>query len=102
MTIAIEIEHIMSIRWTKQRAQNLRSVRSLRDLSQEKVSLLLEQQGIRVSRQYLNRMELGAGVKGVSPQILRGLCEALGVTLPEILCLNSEKNLYSEVDERNS
>jgi len=101
MTITIAIEHIMSIRWTKQRAQNLRSVRSLNELSQEKVSLLLEQQGIRVSRQYLNRMESGAGVKGVSPEILRGLCETLRVTMPEILCLESKEILCFGVDKCN-
>lgn len=101
MTIAIEIEHIMSICWTKQRAQNLRSVRFLRNLSQEKVSLLLEQQGVQISRQYLNRMESGAGVKGVSPQILRELCKVLGVTMPEMLCLKPDEVLCSGVDKCN-
>ena len=97
--IMLPLSEITSIKWTIERGRNLKSLRgqmSLQDLA-ERVGIC----GYKVSRQYLNRLESDPTIKGASPEMLRAICEALGVSLSTLLNLPYQKILQLGGDNRN-
>ncbi|MDF0552206.1 helix-turn-helix transcriptional regulator [Kamptonema sp. UHCC 0994] len=89
--VMMPLSEILSIRWTEERRKRLKELRKEYPLTLSELNRRLSQQGVTVSRQYLSRMELDPEVKGISPELAKGLCGVLEVPLPELLCLNSQK-----------
>jgi len=85
--IMLPMSEVMSIRWTGDRRIKLRQLRgemALADLARK-----LNDIGVTISRQYLHRLETDEEVKGVSTEIIEGLATVLGVTVTDLLCLDS-------------
>jgi transcriptional regulator with XRE-family HTH domain len=97
--IMLPLTEVSSIRWTDERRERLRELRKdmkLSDLARE-----LANKGVSVSRQYLYRMESDPNVRGATPELLVALSNVLGVSLSELLCLNSQNIVQLGVDTRN-
>ena len=95
-TIMLPLEEIFSVRWTESRRNQLKKLRgktSLASLAQK-----LNEKGVSVSRQYLYRLETDAEVRGISPDLLLGLCSVLEVSMSKLLCLKSQKIVQLGVD----
>jgi DNA-binding Xre family transcriptional regulator len=93
----LPMSEILSIKWSTQRGSRLRQMRgeiALADLARK-----LNDEGIVISRQYLHRLETDEEVKGVSTEIIEGLSIVLGVTVTDLLCLDSRLVVLSWVDK---
>ena len=91
--IMLPISEVLSIKWTGDRRAKLRQLRgemALADLARK-----LKHKGVTISRQYLHRLETDEEVKGVSTEIVEGLATVLGVTLTDMLCLDSRLIMLS-------
>ena len=85
--IMLPMSEVLSIRWTGDRRAKLRQLRgetALADLARK-----LNDIGVTISRQYLHRLEIDEEVKGVSTEVVEGLATVLGVTITDLLCLDS-------------
>lgn len=91
--IMLPMSEVLSVRWNEQRSRKLRSLRgemALADLARK-----LNDIGITISRQYLHKLETDDEVKGVSTEIIEGLSTVLGVTVTDLMCLDSRLILLS-------
>lgn len=95
----LPLTEISSIRWTDERRERLRELR--KDMKLSDLARKLANDGVMVSRQYLYRMETDPNVRGATPELLVALSTVLGVSLSELLCLNSQSIVHLGVDARN-
>jgi len=89
--VMLPMSEILSIKWTDERRQRLRELRGSMTLVE--LAKRLDSNGIKVSRQYLHKMETDSEVRGASPEIVQGLCAVFNVSAADLLCLNSQKIL---------
>ncbi len=91
--IMLPMSEVLSIRWTKDRQAKLHQLRG--ELAYADLARKLNDAGITISRQYLHRLENDEDVKGVSTEVIEGLATVLGVTVTDLLCLDSRLVLLS-------
>jgi DNA polymerase I-like protein with 3'-5' exonuclease and polymerase domains len=95
--VMLPLSEILSIKWTDERRQRLREIRG--EMTLVELSKRLESHGIKVSRQYLHRMESDSDVRGATPELVQGICAVFNVTEADLLCLNSHKIVQLGVDK---
>ena len=89
--VMLPMSEILSIKWTEERRRRIRELRG--DMTLVELAKKLDSNGIKVSRQYLHKMETDSDVRGASPELVQGLCAVFNVTEADLLCLNSQRIL---------
>ncbi|MBW4508285.1 MAG: helix-turn-helix transcriptional regulator [Scytonematopsis contorta HA4267-MV1] len=92
----LPMSEVLSIKWTPERRSKLREIRGRIPLVD--IASRLNEVGVEISRQYLYKIETSDDVKGVSPEIIEGLAIVLGVSVTELLCLDSRLIVLPRVD----
>lgn len=87
--VMLPLSEVLAVKWTDARRRKLKELRG--DVPLAELARRLSKIGVTVSRQYLDRMEKDADVKGASPELLLGICQVLGVDVAQLLCLNQTK-----------
>ena len=85
--IMLPLSEVASIKWTPERGRNLQRLRG--EMPMLELARRVENNGYKVSRQYLQKLESDPSVKGVCPKMLKAVCKSLGITMSEILGLPS-------------
>jgi DNA-binding Xre family transcriptional regulator len=97
-TIMLPLSEVLTVKWSAQRRNNLRSLRgqiSLMDLAKRVNDL-----GVTISRPYLHRLENDPEVKGISAELLQAIAQALDISIGDLLGLE-EKNFSIFLDTCN-
>lgn len=97
--IMLPMSEVLSIKWTAERRSRLRELRG--NIALVELAKKLSETGVSISRQYLYKLETDEDVKGISPEIVEGLAITLGVTVTELLCLDSQLIVLPGIDKCN-